>query len=253
MFRNSMVVSDMHQNNVPTKRDPFGRLGPDDTETDTEITDFKNPISLQAPVGDYGENRRRDVAKTEKLLGAAGSLDLEKTDGPTGFWGTRSSDATKAFQKQNGLKIDGQINPDGETIRALGKLTGQPIKSRESNNTGKLVLGVWPDGKGPSQKPVSSSVPPGKGFSDSVADDESAADDNAKHIRNDHDDALQHLVEGGLEPEAAKRFLDLIDWDRTNEESRNGFIDAMRWLSGRINKLERKRKDSISYMGGIRG
>lgn len=113
---------------------PFGRLG-DDDEPDTEIADIKNPTKLASSVGDSGQNSRRDVAKTEQLLGKAGALDLKKTDGPTGYWGTRTSDATKVFQKQHGLKVDGQINPNGETILALGKLAGQAVKAAQSSNT----------------------------------------------------------------------------------------------------------------------
>lgn len=115
MFRNSLE----HH----TTPDPFGRLGPDDAEPDTEIADIKNPANLNASVGDTGQNRRRDVAKTEQLLGKVGTLDLKQTDGPTGFWGSRTSDATKTFQKQNGLKVDAEINPNGPTIQKLGQIT----------------------------------------------------------------------------------------------------------------------------------
>ena len=128
MFGNPFDLRDELKTENKSAPDPFGRLGVDD-EPDTEIAEIKNPTALKAPVGDTGQNSRRDVAKTEQLLGQAGTLDLKKTDGPTGYWGTRTSHATKAFQKQNGLKVDGQINPGGETIRALGKLAGQAVKS----------------------------------------------------------------------------------------------------------------------------
>ena len=131
MFGNPFELRDDLKNENESTPDPFGRLGEDD-EPDTEIAEIKNPTTLKAPVGDTGQNSRRDVAKTEQLLGQAGALDLKKTDGPTGYWGTRTSDATKTFQKQNGLKIDGQINPGGETIRALGKLAGQAINAAQS-------------------------------------------------------------------------------------------------------------------------
>ena len=123
MFRNPLELRDEPKPNAGSTRDPFGRLGPEDTEPDTEITAIKNPTTLQAPVGDTGQNRRRDVAKTEQLLDKAGTLDLKKTDGPNGFWGTRTSDATKMFQKQNGLKVDAEINPNGPTIQKLSQIT----------------------------------------------------------------------------------------------------------------------------------
>lgn len=129
MFRNPFELRDDLKPETKITPDQFGRLGVDDDEPDTEIADIKTPTTLKSSVGDAGQNRRRDVAKTEQLLGDAETLDLKKTDGPTGYWGTRTSDATKTFQKQNNLKVDGQINPGGETIRALGKLAGQAIKA----------------------------------------------------------------------------------------------------------------------------
>lgn len=71
----------------------------------------------------------------ETMLGAAGALDLSKTDGPTGYWGLRTEDATKKFQKQNGLKVDGLMNPGGETIRTLAKVAGNALKGFVKNNT----------------------------------------------------------------------------------------------------------------------
>lgn len=66
-----------------------------------------------------GKNRRGDVAKVEGLMGAAGPLDLWQTDGPTGYYGARLEDAVKRFQKSKGLKVDGHLNPGGETIGSL--------------------------------------------------------------------------------------------------------------------------------------
>ncbi len=104
-------------------RDPFGRLMPKPS-ADTEISNLGDLGALGQSVGVQGKNQRPDVAKAETMLGKAGALALKKTDGPTGYWGMRTEDATKRFQKQQGLKIDGQINPGGETIRKLTEVTG---------------------------------------------------------------------------------------------------------------------------------
>lgn len=99
MFGSPFELRDDIKTNKKPAPDPFGRLGIDD-EPDTEIADIKNPTKLKSSVGDAGQNSRRDVAKTEELLGEAGDFDLKQTDGPTGYWGTRTSDAAKVFQKR---------------------------------------------------------------------------------------------------------------------------------------------------------
>lgn len=102
--------------------DGFGRIQLDDDALDTEIADIKNPAALSGSVGQSGQNNRRDVAKVETMLGEAGALDLKQTDGPTGYWGTRTAEATKKVQADNGLKVDAEINPNGPTVRKLGEI-----------------------------------------------------------------------------------------------------------------------------------
>ena len=98
--------------------DPFGRLL---EETDEDHLDVSNPFSLSASVGRRGGNGREDVGKIEVLMKLAGVMDLEPTDGPTGYYGTHLEEAVKSFQKTNGLKVDGAVSPEGETIRALAQ------------------------------------------------------------------------------------------------------------------------------------
>lgn len=99
---------------------------------------------LSAPVGRNAENDRLDVAKVESLLGAHGYLDLDATDGPTGYAGARLENATRRFQKDNALRVDGRLAPGGETILTLA-MSKAPKKS-----TGKLpeydTEGRLPDG-----------------------------------------------------------------------------------------------------------
>lgn len=98
--------------------DPFGRLFEPSHEPQLDVSD---PFSLTAAVGRQGRNNREDVGKIECLLKLAGVWDLDPTDGPTGYYGTRLGEAVKAFQETRGLKVDGDVKPNGETLRALGK------------------------------------------------------------------------------------------------------------------------------------
>ncbi len=131
MSRFSHIYEDLRQKNdndlTPLSEDDNDRFA---SSTNPEIADIKKPATLSSSVGDRGTNKRRDVAKVEKMLGDAGTLDLKKTDGPTGYWGMRTSDATKAFQKKNNLKIDGQINPAGETVKKLGQVLATALKPK---------------------------------------------------------------------------------------------------------------------------
>lgn len=77
-------------------------------------------FSLSAPVGrDNAPNRKQDVAKVETLLGQTGHYDIQRLQGPTGYWGLVGDRAVKDFQRENGLKADGLLNPDGPTIVSL--------------------------------------------------------------------------------------------------------------------------------------
>lgn len=110
------------RDNLTTHRDRVGGIYPAKHLSGPMHENLTKSPTLSASVGDIGQNDRNDVAKIEKMLGAAGDLDLKQTDGPTGYWGMRMSDATKAFQKKNKLKVDGQINPLGPTLKKLGEV-----------------------------------------------------------------------------------------------------------------------------------
>ncbi len=97
--------------------DPFGRVGMGAWRRRRKPS--RDLDVLDAPVGRRGDNGRIDVAKIETLLGNAGYLDLDATEGPTGYYGARVEDALKRFQKDGGLKADGLVNPDGPTLAAL--------------------------------------------------------------------------------------------------------------------------------------
>ena len=125
--------------------DPFGRVMPA-PRPEPELMDLGDLSQIQAPVGLEGRNDRRDVAKVESLLGRAGDLNLAETDGVTGYAGLRLDEAIRQFQKQHHLKVDGQINPGGETITAL-----RAMLSAEN--------GEQPTGEGERRKPDEPLIP----------------------------------------------------------------------------------------------
>ena len=82
-------------------------------------------FDIVAPVGQHELTDAEDVSKVQVLLHRAGFHDIEKTEGPTGLFGLPDDEAVKAFQKHNGLSVDGRLTPDGETMTGLrDRLTG---------------------------------------------------------------------------------------------------------------------------------
>ncbi len=128
----------------------------DDDDRDDELEKPKpaprpRTETLSASVGDAGTNDRKDVAKVEKMLGKTGDLDLKQTDGPTGYWGMRTSDATKRFQKKNKLKVDAQINPSGPTLKKLGEAVAAKLRQAQSKKNDQPKPNRHPGaGRGPS-------------------------------------------------------------------------------------------------------
>ena len=82
------------------------------------------PFGIAEKVGGHAPNRRGDVATVESLLHRAGYYDLAPMDGPTGYYGSALGRAITRFQSDHGLKPDGSLHPDGETIRTLAAKVG---------------------------------------------------------------------------------------------------------------------------------
>lgn len=97
---------------------------------------------LFAAVGTGRNNAKRDVMKVQARLAELGYLDTKRTDGPTGFFGSREEDAVKKFQADEGLSDDGRINPDGETIVSLFGPTKAKLDSDANNK--KTPEEQWP-------------------------------------------------------------------------------------------------------------
>lgn len=81
----------------------------------------------RAAVGPEAPNRRPDVAKVETFLGHTGHLDLGKTEGPTGYYGSRVDAGIRGFQRDNALRIDGLINPNGPTLQRIGATLSEDL------------------------------------------------------------------------------------------------------------------------------
>ncbi|SDG55367.1 peptidoglycan-binding domain-containing protein [Roseospirillum parvum] len=101
----------------PTKRRPLNLLAPGKSDW----------FELDAPVGATPasqRNQRQDTLKLEVGLANTGHLDFSRTKGPTSYWGQKEDKALRAFQQDNGLKVDGLANPGGPTVKTLENKIG---------------------------------------------------------------------------------------------------------------------------------
>lgn len=89
----------------------------------------KPDLTVKDAFHDLAPMTRPAAARLQVLLGQLGYLDLNRTDGPTGYFGNRETDAIKRFQQDNELKPDGVILANGPTARKL-------------NEAGEKTLGV---------------------------------------------------------------------------------------------------------------
>lgn len=196
------------------RRDPFGRL-PMPRQPDPEIENIRNPYKLSSSVGVAAPNNRRDVAKVEALMTETGNLDLHQTDGVTGYYGERLKQAIEGFQKDNGLKKDGLINPRGETMRMLSQsLEGnapEPVSIRNRNSPGA-------PSKRLEQKLRDLGVTSAKQFSE-------------------------------LGPKGMKNLINIIETD----DDPNILEDMLIWISGQIEKPRSGTRITGPTPGGIRG
>lgn len=68
--------------------------------------------------------RRSDAIKLETILGNSGDMDLDYVGGPTGLSSGTLDRGIRAFQKRNGLKVDGWVRPSGPTITKMKEQFG---------------------------------------------------------------------------------------------------------------------------------
>ncbi|MEO5338878.1 MAG: hypothetical protein H7841_18650 [Magnetospirillum sp. WYHS-4] len=78
-------------------------------------------FSLDGPVGPGRRNDPRDVIKVQSLLGNGDLGSFGRYQGPQGTLQDEDVDGIKSWQSRNRLRVDGVLNPGGETIRSLRK------------------------------------------------------------------------------------------------------------------------------------
>lgn len=88
-------------------------------------------FSLGRTVGRDSRNEREDVLRIQTLLAHAGYFDMERTEGPTGWYGKPLELGIRKFQRDNGLAVDGYIEPSGETLSALERQFGPIFASHQ--------------------------------------------------------------------------------------------------------------------------
>ena len=82
---------------------------------------------LSGPIGAHKANDRLDVAKLETALHNLGAFSLFKTAGPTGYFGGLTDEAIRDTQSALGVKVDGIVNPNGETWQAIQGTLDRPM------------------------------------------------------------------------------------------------------------------------------
>jgi peptidoglycan hydrolase-like protein with peptidoglycan-binding domain len=98
--------------------DPFGRLMEDDG-SQNKFKNMENLTSLDGAIGPTAENDPDDVAKVELLMSKLGELNLQDTDGPTGYYGERLRQAIVSYQRKNQIPQSGAIVPNDPTMVAI--------------------------------------------------------------------------------------------------------------------------------------
>ena len=144
-------------------RDPFGRIMAEPLfdafrvawKAGAGLFDLfgSEPIRIEKPVGPDAPNRRPDVAKVDTFLDRTGHLDLARTEGPTGYFGSRVDQGIRGFQKDNALKVDGLINPDGETLQRLGALLSGREPSLQPTVSSSILRPASAQTEAPPERP----------------------------------------------------------------------------------------------------
>lgn len=79
-------------------------------------------LRLSNRVGNNLENEEKDVLAIKNRLHSAGYFDLNEGAEPHGYITKQMDGAIRSFQSANGLRVDGILNPGGETESALRKI-----------------------------------------------------------------------------------------------------------------------------------
>lgn len=88
-------------------------------------------FKLKSPIGRSYNTDPGDVVKTKKALNSLGDYD-EPAHGITPYPDTSLIRGIEEFQRDNGLRIDGVMKPDGETMWMLGSVIGDISKDAQN-------------------------------------------------------------------------------------------------------------------------
>lgn len=88
-------------------------------------------FKLKSPIGRSYNTDPGDVVKTKKALNSLGYYD-EPAHGITPYPDPSLIRGIEEFQRDNGLRIDGVMKPDGETMWMLGSVIGDIFKDAQN-------------------------------------------------------------------------------------------------------------------------
>jgi hypothetical protein len=91
-----------------------------------------NPLKLKKRINPLASNDLDDVIVTKRSLSRIGQYELPEY-GLTSYPDEKMFDGIRSFQRQQNLKVDGIIEPDGPTLRHLGHAASQ-LKSAVSTS-----------------------------------------------------------------------------------------------------------------------
>lgn len=144
-----MHTLDERKDNAEYAPDPLGRLEQgqwvikqrspqpwaDEQESDPEVAQLRQQWRTGLPfTGVYNEdgslrlidavgrgqpNQRGDVARLEIALRDAKQYEIDSTEGPTGWFGAPQEAAMRKYQREAGLRVDGQALAGGPTAKSL--------------------------------------------------------------------------------------------------------------------------------------
>lgn len=107
------------------------------------IVDFLG--RLMRSVGNNMDNDPQDVLNTKQNLRNAGYLEDDQQELETPFITRKMDDGIRAFQRDKNLKVDGIMNPGGETERGLfeflTKENADDVFGKTTNEAGRVGFG----------------------------------------------------------------------------------------------------------------
>ena len=110
----------------------------------TSSEDFRRLLDdFDGPVGNGRKNAPDDVERMKRRLNFIGFLDTPK-NGFSPIWDRDTDNAVFAFQKANGLRLDGVALPGGQTDRASSNATFQTVAQNVSDDQGLRMKDCQP-------------------------------------------------------------------------------------------------------------